>query len=621
MSTAASPLRQMDDGPDSSPLSTPPPPDSESAQSPAAQPYFDALSHPETDSRSPFGGDVGVAREVNNNNTSATTKSAKNTSTTSQPKKTSRKKDHSNAAADHDNSTTVEGKVKTKKPRSSSTNPNLPRKKQRTSESASSGDTKPSQGTSRQPKITELVGSNFGVPSSKNLSRNGSSEAIHITTSSHPPLPPRSSGQNYDPIRSANVEYSHTAYSAPVSPQPPRSANRASASPSIASLIDPPTVTPLTSAYGFPQIARVTSQDATKSAPISPSTIHVRPASVSVKAPTNPPDEHASSKMDIDDDDKNVCPLPAAPTSKKSSKETTTTNGHSSTAPSPKPPRQKEHPAPRPPGNGLLTSALFGGPTSAPSDSSEIQAPTVILEVTLKGEQNKYINFARMAEERYGFNALHPRIAAQRERLARVAAAGAALEKAAGSGTGSADDMSLDLSEPESNVEMGGTGDGDSTAGGDTKKKPKRRTKVEEYDKDDPFVDDSEMLWEEQAAASKDGFFVYSGPLVPAGEKPTIERADGTVKRGRGRGRGGHAGSSGTTRGSGAGSSGRGGGAAGLGSERGERGTGRGTTTTRKPRVTKAERARMEQEKLEREKMAVLVARGGGGAGAGTYVA
>ena len=54
--------------------------------------------------------------------------------------------------------------------------------------------------------------------------------------------------------------------------------------------------------------------------------------------------------------------------------------------------------------------------------------------------------------------------------------------------------------------------------------KKRRRRKLEEYDQDDPFVDDSELLWEAQAAASKDGFFVYCGPLVPEGEKPAVER-------------------------------------------------------------------------------------------------
>ena len=47
---------------------------------------------------------------------------------------------------------------------------------------------------------------------------------------------------------------------------------------------------------------------------------------------------------------------------------------------------------------------------------------------------------------------------------------------------------------------------------------------MEEYDQDDPFVDDSELAWEAQAAAVKDGFFVYCGPLVPEGEKPAVER-------------------------------------------------------------------------------------------------
>ncbi len=78
-------------------------------------------------------------------------------------------------------------------------------------------------------------------------------------------------------------------------------------------------------------------------------------------------------------------------------------------------------------------------------------------------------------------------------------------------------------------------------------------------------------------------------------------RADGAPKRGRGRGsRGGSSRSSG----------GRGGAAAQAGTT-GLRPNGlpisgpgsRGGSTTRKPRITKADRARMEQEKLDREKL------------------
>lgn len=76
--------------------------------------------------------------------------------------------------------------------------------------------------------------------------------------------------------------------------------------------------------------------------------------------------------------------------------------------------------------------------------------------------------------------------------------------------------------------------------------------------------------------------------------KLTILRADGAPKRGRGRGSRG--GSRGSTRGGSAAS--RGGlPLSGPGS--------RGGTTTRKPRITKADRLRMEREKQERENMAL----------------
>jgi len=156
----------------------------------------------------------------------------------------------------------------------------------------------------------------------------------------------------------------------------------------------------------------------------------------------------------------------------------------------------------------------------------EFQAPSIVLHIPLNGETNKYVNFMRMAEERFGWDALHPRLAAHRERKARIAAASAALEKT-GSGRESGDEMSVDLqSDGEgSNAEMGGMGNGaGGTSGPDgAPAKParkKRNFKEDEYDKADDFVDDSELLWEEQAAASRDGFFVYSGPLIPEVEKP-----------------------------------------------------------------------------------------------------
>jgi hypothetical protein len=54
--------------------------------------------------------------------------------------------------------------------------------------------------------------------------------------------------------------------------------------------------------------------------------------------------------------------------------------------------------------------------------------------------------------------------------------------------------------------------------------KKKRKKRTEDYDRNDDFIDDAELLLEEQALMTKDGFFVYSGPLIQEGERPAVER-------------------------------------------------------------------------------------------------
>ena len=116
-----------------------------------------------------------------------------------------------------------------------------------------------------------------------------------------------------------------------------------------------------------------------------------------------------------------------------------------------------------------------------------------------------------------------------------MAAAGAMLERNEKSAKGllsageSADeDLSLDMerdSDLDGDVTMSGAANVNGAAAADgAEGKKKRRKKIEDYDRDDPFVDDTEMAWQEHAAASKDGYFVYSGPLVPEGEKVQVER-------------------------------------------------------------------------------------------------
>ena len=305
---------------------------------------------------------------------------------------------------------------------------------------------------------------------------------------------------------------------------PPQTMNRASASPSISSLVDPPNqalTSPSIAAQSFfnqqQQQARYR-DEGQNSLPPSPHPTRLAPSAVVESITQKAPVPVAAPRRS--DTAPSSGPVGAT-------KKPTTSTATSSTAVSPKPAKLKDatngglFPAPPPlPGSGLMQ---LGG--SGSGDGTEFRAPTVILTIPMNGEVNKYVNFTRLAEEQYGWDALHPRLAAQRDRLARVAAAGAALERN-GSSKDSGDDMSLD-SEAEgegSNIEMGGMSDGRTGTDGGAKKVPrKRKMKEDEYDKDDGFVDDSELLWEEQAAAANDGFFVYSGPLVPEGEKPVTE--------------------------------------------------------------------------------------------------
>ncbi|CAI7667483.1 unnamed protein product [Penicillium manginii] len=413
--------------------------------------------------------------------------------------------------------------------------------------------------------------------------------------------PPRTSGQNFDPIRSAFGTASPApAYSPPTHTVSPQNNYRASASPAISSIIDPPTQS---SQPSYPQLARSTSGHvSTISSPaphaVAPAPSHpsLAPSPMPVSSPSNGPtpvtqsipsnyhasytasgqnpplsqppqlelsppalqhqpaqsqqpprqvepsvqaftpqkSQQSSDAMDIDSKE---------PIASSAKKEKGAATAPSSKAPSPKPGRATKEAPPLPQGSGLITTALFGGADDSKSPDAR-STPNIIVHVPLQ-KGNQIVNFAQLAEEQYGFAALHPRLAAHKERLARVAAAGAALErndKGKSAGESAEEDLSLDVdrdSDMDGDITMGGAGTGTNGAPSEASDgKKRRRKKVEEYDRDDPFVDDSEMAWQEQAAASKDGFFVYSGPLVPEGDKVQVERADGTIKRGRGRGRG-----------------------------------------------------------------------------------
>ncbi|KAI9147839.1 Histone promoter control protein 2 [Paramyrothecium foliicola] len=354
--------------------------------------------------------------------------------------------------------------------------------------------------------------------------REGYPGSMQSILNSDPPaqsasVPLRTSGQKYDPIRGnydpvRETVTSHNPFSSTSgSPRAPSQMTRRS--PSIASLIEPqapPLKSPNHAHLGFPASSaqsRVQTQEST-SLPVSPS-------QSSKPAPASTP----SSKTPAPEPKKEP-PPPPPPAQRivvKDSNLTTISNGPVKKVS----PKQKPHAGVSTPKTDNLDDvpnepderSILDFGKARPGEETEV--PTIMLNIPIQiGETNKYVNFMRMAEDRYGWDALHPRLAANRDRKARIAAAAASLEKTE-SGRESDDEMSVDLSDGDaSNPENGGTSGPDANA----KPKKKRNFKEDQYDVDDDFVDDSELLWEAQAAASRDGFFVYSGPLVPEVEKP-----------------------------------------------------------------------------------------------------
>ncbi|QLQ82116.1 hypothetical protein HG537_0G03710 [Torulaspora globosa] len=173
--------------------------------------------------------------------------------------------------------------------------------------------------------------------------------------------------------------------------------------------------------------------------------------------------------------------------------------------------------------------------------TKEIQDPTIVLDVPLySSKSNEYLdengqvsfNFYKLVHDKF-----HPTQSETNMNDVKVAKRNLLTQLNIANPVGNAEDE-----EGEDLVEVDDEGDDDEEDEGEEEKtvaSPKKKSHpnkgkslIGKYDIEDPFIDDSELLWEEQRAATKDGFFVYFGPLIEKGQYGTLERTDGTMKRG-----------------------------------------------------------------------------------------
>lgn len=130
-----------------------------------------------------------------------------------------------------------------------------------------------------------------------------------------------------------------------------------------------------------------------------------------------------------------------------------------------------------------------------------------------------YINFASLAEKTYGSEIFN-----SKRLLGPQGFASSFLNHDRILDTGSDSEAEDDDAAPGSDKNEDAV-DTDATGKKKAPTKKRRRNAVaDKYDVDDPFIDDSEALMEQVAAASKDGFFVYSGPLIAEGERAKIDK-------------------------------------------------------------------------------------------------
>lgn len=191
-------------------------------------------------------------------------------------------------------------------------------------------------------------------------------------------------------------------------------------------------------------------------------------------------------------------------------------------------------------------------------EKEEEERPIISLHVPLlnpidprPGQAEVVINVLKLAEEKYGWTRIHPNAKSAIELMDEM------LDE---------DDDAMDEDDIEE-IEVDKKGDEKQEkkeekqekkeekkeekpeeAKDETEKESKKKTKKKEdlteeqkvkqqearmnrrvgkYDFEDPFIDDAELQWEEEITTTKDGFFVYWGPLVEdktASKKATKKR-------------------------------------------------------------------------------------------------
>lgn len=178
-------------------------------------------------------------------------------------------------------------------------------------------------------------------------------------------------------------------------------------------------------------------------------------------------------------------------------------------------------------------AARVPSPSLTAPEKSTAERPTIILDIPLLDPKNPkpgraevVIDVLKLAEEKYGWATVHPDAKSAIDIMDEM------IEDDE-DGVEVENDEEGEEKPKEQEREANDEADNDAEKQKDDKEKGKRKEdedlteeqlvkrheakmnrKVGKYDYEDPFIDDDELQWEEEIASTKEGFFVFWGPLV-----------------------------------------------------------------------------------------------------------
>lgn len=175
------------------------------------------------------------------------------------------------------------------------------------------------------------------------------------------------------------------------------------------------------------------------------------------------------------------------------------------------------------------------------------ELPIIALNVPLidssnpkAGQSEVVVNVLKLAEDKYGWSTIHP------EAKSAIEVMDDLIEDNDGEDNKDEENKEEEDEEEEELEDRDGgstNANGGTNSGGNKKKKDENLTeeqlmrqhqtkmnrKVGKYDYEDPFIDDDELQWEEKISSTKEGFFVYWGPLIEERNNNTSKKS--TKKR------------------------------------------------------------------------------------------